>query len=93
VTGRKRRSRGSAIGTTTENGGVIVKVTTGKTPPEPKAPTRYALHLRRQAANRIRLERGEKVLPPIRPGNCSTCDGWGVVRDKRQRCSVCGGTG
>jgi hypothetical protein len=90
---RKRSSRGSAIGTTTENGGVVVKVTTGGAVPEGLPPTRYHLHLRRQAANRIRLERGEKVLPPIRPGNCSVCDGWGVVRDKRQRCSACGGAG
>jgi hypothetical protein len=89
----KRRSRGSAIGTTTENGGVVVKVTTGQVAPESPPPTRYHLHLRRQAANRIRLERGEKVLPPIKPGSCSACDGWGVVRDKRQRCSACGGRG
>lgn len=70
-----------------------IETTAGPDAPGQLEPTRYARHLRRQAANRIRLERGEKVLPPIKPGRCSRCDGWGVVAGKRVRCSDCGGTG
>lgn len=89
----KRSSRGSAIGTSTEGGGVVVKVTTGGVTPESLPPTRYHLHLRRQAANRIRRERREKVLAPIEPGGCSACGGWGVTSDRHARCRVCGGSG
>lgn len=60
---------------------------------EPKPPTRYALALRRQAANRVRQQQGKGALPGIGPGGCSACDGWGVSGPGRKRCSACGGTG
>lgn len=61
----------------------------GSAPP----PTRYALSLRRQAANRIRLEKGLPTLPPLKAGTCGRCEGWGVVDARRHRCPACGGTG
>lgn len=91
---KPRRSRsGRAIGGKTPDGGVIVKVMQTGTPVPETAPTRYALHLRRQAANRIRLEKGLPTLPPLKAGTCARCEGWGVVDARRHRCPVCGGTG
>lgn len=94
MTDKPRRSRsGKAIGGATPDGGVIVKVTTNGPEQNGLGPTRYALHLRRQAANRIRRDKGLPVLPPVRPGQCSQCQGWGVVDGNRRRCPVCGGSG
>lgn len=91
---KPRQSRsGRAIGGKTPDGGVIVKVTTNGARPSSPEPTRYARHLRRQAANRIRVERGEKPLPAVRPGDCGACGGWGVLSGNRVRCTLCGGGG
>jgi hypothetical protein len=56
-------------------------------------PTRYALALRRQAANRVRLAAGREPLANIGPGGCEACGGWGVAGSNRTRCPACGGTG
>lgn len=59
----------------------------------PLPPTRYALALRRQAANRVRAGQGKPALPTMGPGSCKACGGWGVSGSNRTRCTVCGGTG
>jgi hypothetical protein len=56
-------------------------------------PTRYALHLRRQAVNRMRSAKGRALLPVIRPGDCPQCAGWGVETVVKVRCDRCGGSG
>jgi hypothetical protein len=56
-------------------------------------PTRYALSLRRQAANRKRVAAGARALPMVRPGDCQACGGWGVVGGDRGRCPRCQGSG
>lgn len=71
--------------------GIVATVSVGSKTPKGE-PTRYALALRRRAANRVRLRQGGGELPPIRPGNCVPCQGWGVVGGG-QRCKACGGTG
>jgi hypothetical protein len=56
-------------------------------------PTRYSLALRRQASNRVRKVKGEELLPAVRPGSCTGCEGWGVVGAHRTRCPRCQGSG
>jgi DnaJ-class molecular chaperone len=56
-------------------------------------PTRYQMALRRQASNRVRKAKGEEMLPAIRPGSCTVCEGWGVTGAHRVRCPRCQGTG
>jgi hypothetical protein len=56
-------------------------------------PTRYQMALRRQASNRVRKAKGEGLLPAIRPGSCTGCEGWGVTGAHRVRCPRCQGTG
>lgn len=72
---------------------MIVKVTANGAEPPTREPTVYARHLRRQAANRIRRERGLPTLPPVQPGGCRACGGWGVLNGNRVRCTLCGGAG
>jgi hypothetical protein len=80
-----------------DGGGLIVNVRLSTDPGEPRegglGPTRYALALRRQATNRARKRNGKPTVPEIRAGDCSRCEGWGVVGVKRDRCPVCGGSG
>jgi hypothetical protein len=56
-------------------------------------PTRYQMALRRQASNRVRKAKGEELLPAVRPGSCTGCDGWGVTGAHRTRCPRCQGSG
>jgi hypothetical protein len=55
-------------------------------------PTRMALHLRRQAANRVRVKAGLPQLEPVTRGNCEWCGGWGV-QDGQAPCVWCEGSG
>jgi hypothetical protein len=71
--------------------GIIVDV--ALTAPDTGRPTRYALALRRQAANRQRVAAGVRALPMVRPGDCQLCEGWGVVGPGRERCQRCQGSG
>jgi hypothetical protein len=106
--GRRQRPRASSGTAKSEEGSIVsVRMTPdGNRAPAPRGvsravalrpvdsgPTRYSLALRRQASNRVRQGKGDARLPPIRPGTCEACDGWGVVGATRGRCSRCQGTG
>jgi hypothetical protein len=73
--------------------GIIVDVELTATSRDAGRPTRYALALRRQAANRQRVAAGARALPMVRPGDCQVCAGWGVIGPERERCRRCQGNG
>lgn len=79
------------------DGGIVARVSLNGRAPEPEPdggePTRYAQHLRRQAANRARRARDLPTLPMIGPGSCEACEGWGVRGERRERCPHCDGRG
>jgi hypothetical protein len=98
VPGRPKGAR-AKLTTTTGAGGIVVTASVSHSAARPletdggREPTRYSLALRRQASNRARRAAGEAALPAIAPGDCSRCEGWGVLGSTRQRCPTCGGSG
>jgi hypothetical protein len=73
--------------------GIIVTVTSGTNMIAAHRPTRYAVMMRRVAANRARKVRREQQLPAVPPGDCVPCAGLGVVGPDRARCPQCHGSG
>lgn len=102
--GRGAVTEGPSIRTSSGPEGIIVTVSLNGDGPAPRAtsganriaghrPTRYALMMRRARANASRRASGRQQLPAVLAGDCSTCDGLGVVNDDRVRCPICMGSG